>query len=200
MNRDDRLGLFFLNMRKRDNLHTVRNLDIGQIKHLVQFELRNIDVQIFGQVFGQTGHLDVGHHLRDGTATLFDTDGYVFADIVNRHVHLDLLVLDNTLQIQMQDLPFGGMTLHVLENRCLAFLADLDIENARIERLVLELTNDLAVVECESARRPAGTIDDCRNFTFKTQAAARTFPLVFPIVRNQIEFLTHGSSPITDCL
>ena len=133
-------------------------------------------------------------------ATRAGTDGYVFADIVDRHVHLDLHVLDNTLQIQMQDLPLGGMTLHVLENRCLALLADLDAENARIERLVLELTNDLAVVECQGTRRTAGTIDDCRNFTFKTQAAARTFPLVFPIVCNQIEFLTHESSPITDCL
>jgi hypothetical protein len=34
-------------------------------------------------------------------------------------------------------------------------------------------------------------VDDCRNFTFVTQAAARTFPLVFAVFRNQIEFFSH---------
>ena len=53
----------------------------------------------------------------------------------------------------MQDLALGGMALQVLEDHGLLFIANLDVEDARIERLVLELLYDPVVVEREVARR-----------------------------------------------
>jgi hypothetical protein len=47
------------------------------------------------------------------------------------------------------------------------------------------------VVKCEVARRAAATVKDCGYFSFATQAAARTFPLVVPEFRNQIKFVSH---------
>jgi hypothetical protein len=47
------------------------------------------------------------------------------------------------------------------------------------------------VVESEVARRTAATVEDCGNFSFATQAAARTFPLVVPEFRNQIKIVSH---------
>jgi hypothetical protein len=89
------------------------------------------------------------------------------------------------------------MTLHVLENRGLALLADLDVQDTRIERLVVELLDYTVMVKDQCARRTPGAIDDCRNFSLVTQAAARTFPLVFTDIRNQIEivFNTRRSRP-----
>ena len=69
------------------------------------------------------------------------------------------------------------MTLDVLDDRRLALVANLDVQDARIERLVLELLDDLVVVKRQGTRRTAGTIDDCRDFSLTTQAAARTLAL-----------------------
>jgi hypothetical protein len=60
---------------------------------------------------------------------------------------------------------------------------------------VLQLADDLVVIKGQRARRTAGTIDDCRNFALVTQAAARTFPLVFTKFCNQIEIFSHWRSP-----
>ena len=68
------------------------------------------------------------------------------------------------------------MTLDILNNRSLALIANLDIQDTGIERLVFELLHYFVVVKHKRARRAAGTIDDCGNFILSTQAAARTFP------------------------
>jgi hypothetical protein len=87
------------------------------------------------------------------------------------------------------------VTLYVLEDRGLAFLADLDIQDTRVERLVIELLDNAVVVERDCPRRTSGTVNDCGYFPFVTQAAARTFPLVLTDFRNQIEFVTHDCTP-----
>jgi hypothetical protein len=73
----------------------------------------------------------------------------------------------------------------------LALFADLDVEDTRVERFVLELLNNSVVVKYQCARRAPGAVDDCGYFCFVTQAAARTFPLVLTDVRNQVEIVTH---------
>jgi hypothetical protein len=114
---------------------------------------------------------------------------------VYRHVHAYLLVFQDTLHVHVQDLALRRMSLYVLQNGRLALVANLDREDARVERLVIELVEDLVVIEYQ---RPGGTpasIHDCRNFSVATQAAARTLPLVFTELCNQAEFLFHCDSP-----
>jgi hypothetical protein len=56
----------------------------------------------------------------------------------------------------------------------------------------------LVVVEREQPWLTPGAIEDCGNFSLTTQAAARTLALVVTEFRNQIEFLFHPDSPISD--
>jgi hypothetical protein len=91
----------------------------------------------------------------------------------------------------VQDLAPGGMTVQVLEDDRLLLFADLDAEDAGLEGLVLELLDDLVLVKCEVAWRAAATVQDCGYFSFASQAAARTFPCVFPEFRNQIKIVSH---------
>jgi hypothetical protein len=95
---------------------------------------------------------------------------------VNRHVHANNLIFNNALKVEVHDARFRGVALHVLDDRGLAFFANLDVQDTRVERLVRELVQDLVVVKCQCARRTAGAIDDCGYFVLVTQAAARTFP------------------------
>jgi hypothetical protein len=95
---------------------------------------------------------------------------------VERNAHLDFLVRYDALEVHVHDDRFGRMALHILEDRCLALFADLDVEDTRVERFVLELLNNSVVVKYQCARRAP---------------AARTFPLVLTDVRNQVEIVTH---------
>ena len=85
--------------------------------------------------------------MRHGSATQSDADGVFTADKVDRNIHLDHLVLNDTLQVDVHDDWSGRMTLYVLDDRGLAFVANLDIQDARVERLVLELPQHLVVVK-----------------------------------------------------
>jgi hypothetical protein len=91
-------------------------------------------------------------------ATLLHARGNVFAQEVNRNQHLDFLVLDDALEVNMHDLRLRRMTLHVLEDRGLAIFADLDVQDARVELFVLELLDHAIVIKRQCARRTAGTI------------------------------------------
>ena len=150
-----------------------------------------VDLEILRQVSRQANDLDIGDEARHRAAILFDTRRRLFIEEVERHVHANFLVLEDALQIHVQNLAPGRMTLQVLQDHGLLLLADFHVENARIKRFVLELLQDPVVVEGEVARRTAATVQDCGNFSFATQAAARTFPLVVPEFRNQIKFFSH---------
>ncbi len=178
-------------MRERGNLHALGKRDIGDIAQFVEFEVSDIDVEVLRQILRQAHDFDVGHQVRNLAAALLHADRDVLVQEVDRHVHADDLVLNDALQVHVQDLAPGGMALQVFQDHSLALLTDLDVENARIKRLVLELLENLVVVECEGAWRAAGTVKDCGNLSFTTQAAARTFPHVVPEFRNQIKIVSH---------
>ena len=83
------------------------------------------------------------------------------------------------------------MTLDILNNRSLALIANLDIQDTRIERLVLELLQYFVVVKHKCARRTAGTIDDCGNFSSRDAGGGSHLSLSLHGFRNQIEFISH---------
>ena len=103
--------------------------------------------------------------MRDLAAALLHAGSDVFADEVQRNVHPDLLVLDDALEVHVHDLVLRRMALQILQDRGLALLTDLDIQDARIERLVLELLQDLVVVKYQCAGRTPGAVDNCGYFS-----------------------------------
>jgi hypothetical protein len=117
------------------------------------------------------------------------------SDEVQRDVHADLFGRNDSLQVHVEHFAPGRMTLDVLEDSLLVLVANLDVQDARVEGLALELLQDLVMVKHQGARLTAAAIQDCGNLSLFTQAAARTFPLVFTEFRNQIEFITHRSTP-----
>jgi hypothetical protein len=107
---------------------------------------------------------------------LLHTRGDIFADEVERNAHPDFLVLNNALEVHVHNDRPGWMTLDILENRSLALFPNLDVEDTRVERLVLELLNYSVVIKNQCAGRTPCTVDDCGYFSLMTQAAARTLP------------------------
>jgi len=69
------------------------------------------------------------------------------------------------------------VTLHVLQHRSLRHVADAEVDDGRVEPLVLEHQHQPGVVERQSARLTVATVEDGGNLVRATQAAARTFAL-----------------------
>ncbi len=58
---------------------------------------------------------------------------------MERYPHGQLLFFVNTLKINMQDMGLEGVSLEILQHNLLGIAADIDGEDVRIERLVLQL-------------------------------------------------------------
>jgi len=84
-------------------LDTLRQRDIRQVHQAIEFQLGNIDIEILRQILRQTDDFNLIAHLRDGTAALFDAWGNVRTNKVNRYVHANDFIFNNTLKIEVHD-------------------------------------------------------------------------------------------------
>jgi hypothetical protein len=77
-------------------------------------------------------------------ALLLDAFRFRAALEVQRHAHLDLLVLQNALEVDVHDLVLVRVALHVLEHRGLLLAADLERQDGRVEALVVHQLRKLS--------------------------------------------------------
>src|SRR5690606_13289888 len=70
------------------------------------------------------------------------------------------------------------MALHVAQQDLLGLAVDVEVEDGRVEPLVLAGEPEMVVLDLDRLRILAGTVDDRRHVTAATQAAARTLAFV----------------------
>src|SRR5690606_18694596 len=70
------------------------------------------------------------------------------------------------------------VALDVAQQHALDLAVDLEVEDRRVEPLVLAGEPGLLVLELDAHRRGLAAVDDGRHETGMTKAAARTLPLV----------------------
>ena len=99
---------------------------------------------------------------------LSDTHGDILADKVNGHIQGNLLVFQDALEVQMQNLAFGGMTLHVFDNDGLRLTAELQRQDARVEGLLLHLMLEPIVPKHQRSGILAAAIQDCGHLATST--------------------------------
>lgn len=83
-----------------------------------------------------------------------------------------------TLEVDVHDQLLERMALHVTQQHLLHVAIEVQVQDRRVEPLVLLGKPDLLVVELDTDRLEFATVDDGRNDASVTQAAARTLPLV----------------------
>jgi len=113
-----------------------------------------------------------------------------------RHLHLDLLVLQHALEVDVDDLVPVGVALDVLEHRGLLLAADLEREDGRVEALVVHQLRETGMVDHERARIALAPVEDRRDLAEMTQAAARTLALVFPELGVEFKGNFHVMTPV----
>jgi hypothetical protein len=125
-------------------------------------------------------------------AALLDARRAGLALEVQRDRDADLFVLEHALQVHVQHGVLGRVALHVLEHRGLAHVADLQVDDGRVEALVVEHQQQAGVVERERTRLTVPPVEDGGHLVRATQAAARTFALDIAELGDEFERGFHG--------
>ena len=108
----------------------------------------------------------------DDAALVLDALGFGFADEVDADGDRDFDVLADALEIEVHDQGPGRMALDALDDDLLRLRADLQRQDARIERLAAHLVLERVVIEHERLGRFAAAVHDGGDFAGLTQAAA----------------------------
>jgi hypothetical protein len=165
-------------MRERHDFHTLGQRHIRQAQHVIDLHRRHVDFQELRQVLRQAQHFQIVQQVRHDAALCLHARRTGRAPEVQRDRHADLFVLQHALQIHVQDLILGWMTLHVLEDGGLRLAIDLERQNGGEELLVHQQGQQVLVIQNELLGLLMATVENRRNFPGTTQAAARTLPLL----------------------
>src|SRR3546814_6071240 len=111
-------------------------------------------------------------------------------------MHGQQLVGEHALEVGVDRVAADRMALQVLEHDLLgARGADLQCQQARIERFDLELLEQLVARDADRDRAFFAPVNNGRNLARATQAAARTLALICAGFRDNNKILFHGNTP-----
>ena len=93
-------------------------------------------------------------------------------DEVQRHLHVDLAVLVDALEVDVQDLVLERVHLHVAQQHLRRGAVELHGQDRRVERLVAQRVEQRVVVELDRLRRGGAAVDDAGRLAGAAHAAA----------------------------
>ena len=174
MDRHDRL---VAPVREIDQLHASGQRNVRQALDVVDLHRRQVDLEELRQVLRQAHDLHEVQQVGNHAALRLHARRARRALEVQRDRHADVLVLQHALQVHVQDLVLRRMALHVLDDRSLRLVLDLERQDRREESLVHQQRQQVLVIEEDLARLVVPAVEDRRYFPGSAQAAARTLPL-----------------------
>ena len=79
------------------------------------------------------------------------------------------------------------MHLQILDDRSLGLVTHLEVDDRRVELLVVDQRHQLLVIERNGTGFDVTPVQDCRHFSGMTQAAARTLALAITELGGEFE-------------
>src|SRR5690606_18919608 len=113
-------------MGQLNQFHAFRQLEVGQVNDLTDFDFRQVDFDEFRQVFRQAGNFDFGNDVGNFTAALLDANCGFLVEEVQRNVSGQLVVGDDAQEVGVHDEAFGRMALQGLDQH--GFLGAIDVQ------------------------------------------------------------------------
>jgi len=107
------------------------------VKDLVQFDVVEVDFNVFGQIVRKTGDFHFHGFAVDGAALEFDGRRAFLVQEVDRHVDVDLVALLDPQEVRVGQDRLVGMTLEVLDDDVFFLAIDLQGDDVREEGFVL---------------------------------------------------------------
>ena len=161
---------------------------------LADIQFFYVDPDILRKICGQTAHFDNRNSVEKRTTSL-DTNAACLIEKVQRYIGAQFLGCSDPLKIHMLDERLGRMALQILQDHILLLITDYQCQNVRVKSLSLQMMRQFVMNQAYHAWRPIGSsIKYPRHQTLTTQAAARTFTLVFTVLRVDFKKVVHDDS------
>ena len=177
--------------RQRRDLDIGWQLQLRQMDDVAFLQLSQIELDELRQILRQAGDFDFRQVVRnDQTGGLGGRRGFLVEE-VQRHVDANDFVLFDAQEIHVHHQLLEGVLLPVTHQHLLHLAVDVEVEHRRKEPLVLGSEQDGVVFDLDAFRILARAVNDGRHEARMTQAAARTFPLVFAALRLDFVCLSH---------
>ena len=135
-------------------------------------ERRQVDGDELRQILRQAGDVELGEHVAHDRAGHLHRRRVLAVREVERHLHVDLALLVDALEVDVQDLVPERVHLHVAQQHLRHGAVELHAEDRRVERLVAQRVEERVVVELDRLRRARAAVDDARRLAGAAHAAA----------------------------
>src|SRR5437588_557220 len=166
-------------------------------------EVAEIDLDVFRQVVGEADDVELVQHVVHHAALLLHARGLLGVHEVQRHLHVDLLVLGDTLEVDVLHLRLERMHAHRAQQHLLFRAGDVEREDRGVELLVPEIQVEILVVEVDRDRGVLAAVEDAGDATtlvapssFSTCAAFTSVPAV-STMSSMMTQVRPFTSPIT---
>ena len=127
-----------------------------------------------GKSSGKAADVQFGQDVADHTAAGLHARRNLGIHEVQRHLHVDLLVLRHALEVDVQDLQAPGMHLVVAQQHLLLLAFQVQRQDGSVERFLPHVLRQVLVIQFDVLRRLPASVEDARHTPAMTQAAART--------------------------
>src|SRR5688572_8606706 len=188
---DDDRDVVFLAELQLGDLDARRQLDVRQVDDVADRQVRQVDFDELRQILRQAAHFDFVELVRHDDVSGLAGRRLLFVEEVQRHGDADRLVLVHALEVQMHDDLLVRMALHVTQQDLLHLAVEFEVEDRRVEPLVLAGEPGLLVFELDALRGGGAAVEDGRDVRSATEAAARTLAFVLAAGGRDLVFGSH---------
>ena len=119
----------------------------------------------------------------DHSALLLHTGRLLGVDEVQRHLHVDLLVLGDALEVDVLHLRLERMHVQAAQQHLLLRLSEVEGQDRGVEPLVPQIEVQVLVIELDVDRPLVAAVKNARHLAQAAQTAARTRSLRFALAR-----------------
>ena len=122
------------------------------------------------------------------TALLFHSGRKLRVHEVQRHLHVDLLVLGYTLEIDVRDLQLERVHVEGAQQHLLLAAFEVEREDGGVKGLHFQLLIEILVLELDVDRGLGAAVHDAGYASRNAQTAARTRSLHLSLVGTDFDF------------
>ena len=130
---------------------------------LVHLQFRDINGNVLGQIFRQTGDIKLCHRVRQNTAINLHTRSYISAFKVQRHLHVQFFGCLDSLEVDMQHDRPVRVHLHLAQDHLLRTGIGLQIDDRRMKGLFSKAVHYLMMIQHQAFIALSCAVDDYRH-------------------------------------
>jgi hypothetical protein len=130
-------------------LDALRQLQLLDVDRVADGEMAHVHLDERRQVVRQAGDVELVEHVVGDAALLLHAGRQLGVDEVQRHLHVDLLVLGDALKVDVLHVPLPGVHVERAQQHVLGLAVELQRQDRGMEPLIGEVLVELLVVELD---------------------------------------------------